>query len=351
MALSKSGPLRFLGQKARRLFGRALSIDAACLEKQVLCPAETADVGDACHAADQLERIMGTTEDSDLQTEIRAITARSVKHAETAAFRFRNARLYRNSIYAGGYRHYLRAPGSSGGHELTEYEDAALISSFVGLRYFGHWLADDMATHDLVASGQPRISLPLADWKDVDVYRRLLDRDYQTADDAFFANLTLFRDFSQNSLKRERYKALRRTLRSRVEPDGDAEIVYLSRGATGVARLVENEDAFIQALQRHGVRVLSVGTDSVMTILRALHRARIFITVEGSQQKHCLYALPDSAALLILQPPRRFNLLMKGFADCLGWPFGFHVGEDRGEAFYVNPDEVLHLVERLQARL
>jgi len=349
--LSKSGPLRYFGQKARGLFGHARSIDAACLEKQVLCPAERAEVDEACHVPGQLDRIISTPAETNVEAEIRKISARSVDHAETASFRFRNARLYRGSVFAGGYRHYLKDSGSSAGGKPAEFEDAALISSLVGIKYFGHWLTDDMATHDLAADGQPKICLPLGVWDDVPTYRRLLDRDYQTANNAYFANLTLFRDFSQNSLKRSRYEAMRSMLRSRVEPDGSSDIVYLARGGTGVARLIEDESGLIQALQQHGARVLSLEQDSLTTILGALHRARLFIAVEGSHAMHCLYALPESAAILILQPPRRFNMIMKGFADCLGWPFGFHVGEDRGDAFHVNADEVLRLSDELHKRL
>ena len=349
--LSKIGPLQFLGQKARSLFGRARSIDAACLEKQVLCPAETVEVDQACHVSGQLDRIISTPAETDIEAETRKISARSVDHAETASFRFRNARLYRGSVFAGGYRHYLKAPSSSAGGKPVEFEDAALISSLVGIKYFGHWLTDDMATHDLAADGQPKVCLPPGAWDDVPTYCRLLDRDCQTVDDAFFANLTLFRDFSQNSLKEARYRTMRAMLSARVEPDGDADIVYLAREGTGVARTIDNEIELAGALQKHGARVLSLERDSVTTILAALRRARLIITVEGSQQMHGLYALPDTAALLVMQPPRRFNMIRKGFADCLGWPFGFHVGEDRGDAFHVDPDEVLRLGDELNKRL
>lgn len=195
-------------------------------------------------------------------------------------------------------------------------------------------------------------SLPVQGWRDLDIYCGLLDCKYLTVDNAFFSELTIFQDFSQNSLKRKRYDALRARLRSKVEPDGGNDIVYLSRGRTGVTRVVENEDELIHALEREGVRVLNLETDSVMAILSALRGARIFVTMEGSQFIHGLYSLPDRAAVVLLQPPRRFMMILKGFADCLGWPFGILVGEDRGEAsFYVNPDEVLRTIDEMQKRV
>ena len=346
-----SGPVRFLAQKARAGLGLALDIDAACVEKQVLCPAEPGTVEPAIHFPDHLDRLTGTFSTFGLENEIAKITRREIEHTETAAFLFKDARLYAGSAFAGRYRHYLRPPKSPLGGGFREFRSAALVSSAAGLQFFGHWLADDMPRCDLATEDQAKICLPVGDWKDFEIYCRLLDREFLEVENAFFDELTIFRDLSQNSLRRKRYDILRGRLRSRVKPDGDGEIIYFSRGRTGVDRIIENESELIEALQREGIRHISLEHDSTEAILAALHGARIVITVEGSQQKHCLFSLPDKAALLLIQPPKRFMLLMKGFADCLGWPFGFVVGEDRGEEFHVYPGEVLKMVDELQKRL
>lgn len=347
-----SGPVRFLAQKARAGFGLALDIEAACVEKQVLCPAETSEVEPASFLPGHLERIIATPSEYGLDEEIAKVTRRTSSHAETAAYRFTGGRLYRGSALAGGYRHFLQPADRAPTQPFLEVGNAALVSTLVGLKYFGHWLADDLAIHDLVEPHQTRISLPLADWPDVKLYCELLDRSFETADNAFFRELTIYKDFSQNSLKAGRYRTMRSRLRSRIEQGGKGRIVYLSRGTTGALRPIEEEDRFVDTLQRYGVTVLSVEHDSTKSILQALHGAEIFITVEGSQQKHCLFALPDTAAVLLIQPPRRFNLLLKGPTDCLGWPLGFVVGDDRGDDFFaVNADEVLAMIDELQKRL
>jgi hypothetical protein len=346
----RSGPVRFLAQKARAGLGLALDLEAACVEKQILCPAERGTVEPAVHFPDQLDRITGTHSTFGVTNEIAKITRREIEHTETAAFLFKDARLYAGSVFAGRYRHYLKAPKSPLGGGFRQFRSAALVSSAAGLEFFGHWLADDMPRCDLAAEGQEKICLPVGDWKDFEIYCRLLDREFLEVENAFFDELTIFKDLSQNSLRRKRYDILRQRLRARIEPDGGSDIVYFSRGRTGVDRIIENESELIEALQRQGIRNISLEHDSTESILAALHGARIVITVEGSHQKHCLFSMPDKAAFLLIQPPTRFMLLMKGFADCLGWPFGFVIGEDRGEAFHVYSDEVLEMIDELQKR-
>jgi hypothetical protein len=350
MSMKPPGPLVLFGQKARSALGQARTIEAASMEKEVVCPAERRSVPEPSYLPGHLERIISTPPPTSIEAEIKKVHRRSVEHAETAAYRFTDARIYGGSVFSGGYRNYLK-PFARPQDDCIEIGSAALISSLVGLQYFGHWLGDDMATHDLVSRDRKRLCLPLPGWPDIALYSRLLYREFETVENAFVKDLTLFRDFSQNSNKRARYHAMRSLLRSRVKPDGGADIVYLQRGSTGVSRAVENEDELAAAFEKCGIRLLSLERDSTKSILSALHGARIFITVEGSQQKHALYSLPERAGILLLQPPRRFNMLMKGFADCLDWPTGFVVGEDKGDNFRIDPAEVMQVVDMLQKRL
>lgn len=74
---------------------------------------------------------------------------------------------------------------------------------------------------------------------------------------------------------------------------------------------------------------------SVSALRLVLNRARIAIAVEGSSLMHALLMMPERAALLTIQPPQRFNNVLKGYADALGLRYAFTVADVARDGFHL----------------
>ena len=128
-------------------------------------------------------------------------------------------------------------------------------------------------------------------------------------------------------------------------------MVYLKRGPTAEARFVENEDAVVNELAKRGVEIMEAETTPLEKIISHLLEARVVITIEGSQQEHAAFTLPQSSALITLQPPYRFNNLSKDWTQCIGMKYGFVVGDPCENGFSINIDELLQTVDLALTRL
>jgi capsular polysaccharide biosynthesis protein len=123
--------------------------------------------------------------------------------------------------------------------------------------------------------------------------------------------------------------------------------VFLKRGTDGEPRRLSNEDALIDLLDRHGFDILDCGSLSAFEIARRALDCRVVVAVEGSHLAHGAYTVADGGAFLVIQPPNRFALPYKEFADSLDLRFGFVVGEPEVGGFSVNLDEIRDMLDRL----
>ena len=87
---------------------------------------------------------------------------------------------------------------------------------------------------------------------------------------------------------------------------------------------------------KRGFVVVDVASDSLEHILGTLTGAKIVVSMEGSQNTHCTFTVPEDSALLILQPADQFTAVHRGWSECLGVRFGFVVG-GRGDTGYRFP--------------
>jgi capsular polysaccharide biosynthesis protein len=150
-------------------------------------------------------------------------------------------------------------------------------------------------------------------------------------------------DFSQNSYKLERYLTLRDNLKSTLNPNDIAyNGVFIARGQTGAKRLLINEKEVIAHLEKKGFDIIYPEKMTVEVI-----------TVEGSAHNHAIYSMNLKGAMLELQPPSRFGIIIKGACDCLGIGWGFYVcaPSNDGEGFYVdNFNDLDRAIKQLQER-
>ena len=78
--------------------------------------------------------------------------------------------------------------------------------------------------------------------------------------------------------------------------------------------------------------------------------ASIIITIEGSQDRHALYALRDGGGMVTLAPPDRFYIATHEWARNLDMHSGIVIGTVAEGGFTIDPDEVLQMVDRLLGR-
>jgi hypothetical protein len=137
---------RVIDRYARRIVLGAGSPDSTRFEKEVLCPEEETDLPPAIMLPGQLERVSGAPIESTVAYEIGFVTRPRAVHVATIAYHFKSATLFNGSIYAGTWRHSVLDDPPKEGVE-SYFAQAGLASSWVGNRYFGHWLKDDCTAH------------------------------------------------------------------------------------------------------------------------------------------------------------------------------------------------------------
>ncbi|BDG04647.1 glycosyltransferase 61 family protein [Anaeromyxobacter oryzae] len=334
--------LQQLSYVTRRLLRRTLPLTDAAARSWVIHPAQRTRRSRAFFLDGQLDRVEGVQEETTRENEERRVLGSAVEHAATRGHELRDAVLVGGSVYAGGSRLAL-LPGSAVPETFQrpreELATAALDCTFVGNRYFGHWITDDCPLHLLARDHAPPIGVVRAPYAQEEGYCALWGLSPRKVPGARVRSLLVFQDYGQNAHKRGRYTALRTALAARVGPRRRRG-VYLRRGTTGVRRLLENEQEIEARLAGRGFDVVDPVGGSAEDVARACVGAACVVGVEGSGLAHGVVAVADGGAIVALQPPWRFNNVFKDYADCLDLRYGFVVGTRAGDGFRVDPGEL-----------
>ncbi len=310
-----------------RLFKRALlgrsSLSEVAFHQEVLCPEEKATIHPAIFLPGQIDKVTGASPHSTKQTEIAAALSTTATHAATIAYHLKDAALLDGSIYRGRYRHLVAEKSLfvSGAREARHLKTAALASSYIGTKYFGHWLRDDCIQYLLAQEIASPLCIrrPKSTEGHQQKYEVYFRQDWTPTDRAWIDHLVVYQDFAQHNLKRQRYQLLRDRIKAHFpDPDDRSVFVYLRRGRSGALRLIQNEDEVLDALVKRGFVVVDVASDSLEHILRILMGAKIEVSMEGSQNTHCTFTVPEEGGLLVLQPPINSRRVHRGWSECLG---------------------------------
>lgn len=244
---------------------------------------------------------------------------------------------------------HVRATDPFGHHDLQG--PVALANSMQGLRYFGHWLSDDVSAFEAAKDKEPLVSLPLPDWSDATVYQDLFHQDWKQDMVIRSRSLTLLRDLGFSRAKADRYRRLRARIRQKIAPSrGTGNVVFLKRGPSGDPREIANVQQLEAALITAGVSIVTAEGDC-RKMLSEMVDASVIITIEGSQDRHALYSLRDGGGMITIAPPDRFYVATHEWARCLDMHSGIIVGKPAQDGFVVEPDEVLAMVDVLLARV
>lgn len=311
---------------------------------KVLCDACSTVGGPAFFLDGQFDKVVGVTRSSTLQRELTLIQAGVRHHRETRLFDIGSAVLLDGTIYKGGRKRKFRKIDPVQ-RETVQLDAACLISSFVGVKYFGHWLADDCLSYELGKQYAPPLCVRTPPWSDKQFYADVFQQDWTPTDRARIGRLFVLSDFAQNDLKMQRYSKFRKLLRRSLPSPGEDDIVYLKRGSSGANRSMGNEDAIIDLLASQGIAICEVEKDPISVTLQRLLGAKLVISVEGSQLAHTIYSLRQGAGVLVIQPPYHFNACHKAWMDRLGMSFGFVVGDSTTTGYDLNPEELMATID------
>ena len=351
-------PIQFVPyiRLVRRLFSGLSSLQSIAYEQNILCPEEKAAIPPAVFLPGQIERVKDRIKNpwanTTSEVEIAEAISTTVTHAPTIAYHLNNAILFDGSIYAGSCRLPFYPKGDkslsvSMMHAPHHMDTGALASTYLGTRFFGHWLVDDCTKYLLAEAVAPTICTRRSAFSHQQKYQTYFGQDWTPIDRARIDHLIVFQDFSQNSHKRKRYRALRDRIKSHFPSNDRGACIYLRRGKSGVSRVIQNEDEIVDALVKRDFMVVDIESDNLDHIIGSLVKTKIVVSMEGGHIAHCTYTCPEHSALLVLQPPDQFTATYRGWSACLGIGFGFVVGSIGDAGYYFPISEILVTIDLL----
>lgn len=336
---------------ARKRLARKADIDIKCIAEKSwdIAPGETTASPPAFYLPNQLERVTGWEAKRFYPYVHPARTMEGgirVEQGPTRGYLLKDVWLIDGALYKGSASHWLslkpsRFPGVAVDHEIDR---GAIYCTQNGNTWFGTWLMEDCPTYALACDeGVPVTTAPSARYPlftQGPAYERWLGMQPLRTRGAFFHELVLFDDLSNNRSRYARYRAMGDKLLSHVDPAPHPG-VFILRGSDGDLRLMRNELEVAAHLQKYrGFRIIDPMNTDVPGIVAACAGARTVIGVEGSQLVHGVNVLQPGGSILALQPPNRFVSYYKYLTDRDHQHFGFVVGMPQGEGFTIDIDEV-----------
>jgi len=340
--------------KARLARKPSATLQSVAVKSWEIAPGEVAIAPPAFYLPDQLERVTGWAGDLFYPFEHPRRTMEGVgrvEHGPTRGYLLKNAWLIDGTLYNGNYKSWLspRARRLPGVRVETEIERGALYCTAGGNKWFGSWLMDDCITYPLACDEGVPVTTAVCDELvsaskhgilHAPGYEDWLGMKPVRLRNAFFRELVVFDDLSQNRHKHLRFRAMGEKLLSHVNASAHPG-VFILRGNKGELRLLRNELQLAERLRdRRGFRIIEPAKSDVATIVAACAGARVVVGIEGSHLIHGVNVLQPGGSLLVLQPPNRFLCFFKYLTDRDQQNFGFVVGTQEGDGFSVDGDEV-----------
>lgn len=323
-------------------------LEALAVESWEIAPATPRHIPPARMLPGQIDRMCGA-EFGTMETVRRDLLGDfDVTDGPTVGFRLRDIDLIDGVLRGPGVTRHLRQRARRLPLYRTPREIArgALYESWVGNRWFGNWLSDDCLAYPLVVgAGEVLTTRPATGH--VPDYEARLGMTPRRIGDVRFEDLVLVNDHANNRHREARARAMRDRLLAGMEVVEHPGI-YLLRGRTGDLRVLVNEMALAERLERErGFRVMDPSTASVAEIVAACAGARVIAGIEGSQLAHGMMVMPDTATFLAIFPPDRVVSVMKMPVDRQGQTFAAVIGEGRAHEFSVRWEEIAGTLDLL----
>jgi len=353
MAIFSKYSLLPLNARFRSKLAGIRKISDAAVERIELASADESPTQPVIALPNEFERVRGVVPSSTLERERMYITATSLKHGPTLAYRLDDAILADHTCYWSGGHEVSRARGKrallTGSFE--KYEEGQLCTYAPSNIYFGHWLRDAMAM-ELLA--EQRGLLPLSyvgtPWIHEPGYRQMMRLPGAPVSFAHIRRLWVINDLGLNANWISRFKELRARIRISAEHTGPSHI-FLARGQSGAPRELLNASAIMDVLAARGFTAIFPELLSPQEIVRSLASAKIVVSVEGSALNHVQFAVPETAGILVIQPPDQFNAFHKILMDFNGIRFGYVVADPALGGFTLPPERLLRTLDLVEGAI
>lgn len=335
--------LRPLHNRLRRLAGQARPqfYDLA-VERWEISPAEEVEIAPGIWLPDQVEQIAQTEFGAlpDILAQMRGDPAEPTP--PTMGYRFRDVDFVDGVLHARGGQMHLRKQSRRGiGYPRPRQAiSGALYESWIGNRWFGNWLLNDCLAYRLAEqAGHPVTSAPVRGGH-IRRYEELLGMTPGRIGDVHFDELVLFDDLHNNRGRQGRAQENRARLLAGRKPE-PLPGVFIFRGASGDARLLENEAEIAERLEvEYGFRTLYVDRHDADQMVEAAGAAQLVVGVEGSQLAHGVIAMPPGGTVLTLQPADRVTTSLKLLTDCWRQRYAMVVGAGTAGGYRVEWDQL-----------
>jgi capsular polysaccharide biosynthesis protein len=341
--------------RVNRLLAKILGkpLDLEKYDSTILCPAETQITPPPIYLKEHLQRISGVHHMSSFEYEYERISQKSVLHGPTKLYSIGEARLFRGGLWTAKREFFLRRLKQEDEIFPIELDSAVITDNEIIHQYFGHWLRDFLTSTLVGTQNMQSISFRKQHYFHSAEYLNLLEINCIYGNLGRVNSLFLLEDYSQNSYKTNRYRALRERLGTKMDTFSQkvSTGVFMARGDTGVKRHLSNEPAVIAHLEKKGFDIIYPEKMSASEIAKKLWNAPILISVEGSAFNHGLYTIAENGAYLVLQPPHIFNNVHKGICDALNRPYGFYICQpaQNSDEFYVDSmDDLDRVIDGLR---
>lgn len=315
-----------------------------------LHPSETEITPPAYYFEDELAYITDFPKATWREVEMRRIKGGLTEHAATIAYQISNVELVKGILFKRAAKETLvrQSRGFFAPDPPMINGTSALAATYYGSVFFGHWLSDDLVRHLAGEALATPIMPNRKTYRHEPEYCELMGISQHRVDSARFEKLIMLEDFGQNAFKRQRFLELRSRLCGAVQSSHN-RYVYIRRGFrdAGASLVLTNAAEVEDYLTTQGFHIVDPDQLSSSEIASAIAGARVVVSIEGSHMLHALYAMGDGATLCLIQPPYRFNNVMKEYMDCMGLRYGFTVATENAEGFAAPLDRLKRILDRL----
>ena len=339
---------RVLVNSALKAARRLRQLGDVAVSREVLQDEEVVEVTPPLQLPGDIDRVTnGVPGHSTAEEELQAATETRVTHAPVIRWEIADCLVHPGGIETAGaaWRHRRPVLADLRGKQAA-LDRAAYTDNGASQMYFGHWLNDACPTALLARPGETVLMGQNPAWSNVPDYLTGFGLGPHPGEHFRVKRLSFFDDFSQGSLKRERYAELRRRMDGhfRGPLDGPRK-VYFRRGATGVSRAIANEAAVAAALRKLGYVTIDVAGAQVPDLMRVFRGAEHVVTIDGSHMSHIYFGMPAGGRVLSLIPGDRFTMLHTGYTRAFDLVFGFLVIDPGQNGYSVDLERLAALIE------
>lgn len=276
---------------ARKLFARKTEINLknVAAKSWDIAPGETTVSPPAIFLPGQLERVSAWEARFPFEHPARTMHGRlRMDHGPTRGHLIKDVWLIDGALYKGNASLWLSLNPTKLPRIVvdTEIERGAAYCTQNGNTWFGTWLMEDCVTYALACNeGVPVTTAPSARFpifSQAPAYENWLGMKPVRLRSAFFRELVLFDDLSNNRSRHLRYRAMGEKLLSHVNYASHPG-VFILRGGDGDLRLLRNEIAIAEHLHKtRGFRILDPLRTDVPTIVATCAGARVVMGLRGA---------------------------------------------------------------------